>query len=132
MGREAGACNGNPPPLLFSGLGSVVQVSVKQAFPPSLQRIGRLPFGGSISENGESGEAKDTDGEEERQLSMQPGALPRSTGLLAGQYPLAITGIPTNPCPFQGLSHPICQMGPTIPTPPSSSKPTAPWKERLC
>lgn len=45
MGREAGACNGKPPPpLLFSGLGSVVQVSVKQAFPPSLQRIGRLPF----------------------------------------------------------------------------------------
>ena len=40
-------------------------------------------------------------------------------------------GMPTSPCPSQGLGHPICQMGTIIPTPPSSSKPTelkALWK----
>ena len=72
---------------------------------------------------------------------MQPGSLSGSTGLLAGQYPLAIMwpgrpspGMPTNPFPSQGLGHPICRMGTIIPTTPSSSKPIelkVLWKQRL-
>lgn len=53
-------------------------------------------------------------------MFMQPGALPRSTGhcvVKRAQHRDA-----TNSGPSQVLSHPICQMGTIIPTPPSSSK----------